>query len=201
MKLICFLAATALIVSAQTPQPGQLATVSAPPLTVAQKFGFSVIQDFTIRGLIGNGIGAAIGEWAGVPHEWGQGFGGYSKRFASGFAQTLTRETVAWGIDSAAHIDPRYFPSSESGAKARLLNAVKQIYLARRDDGGTSFAYGRVISAFTAGEVVNAWQPPSTRGVGHGIERGCITLGVDGAENLAQEIFVFARPRSLRHRH
>lgn len=183
-------------------QPGQLAgTVSAPPLTTAQKFQVRVKEQFAIRGVIGNAIGSAFSQWTDTPGSWGDGGEGYAKRFASGFTQTLTRQTTAFLIDEVTHADPRYFPSTESGFKARALNVVKQIYLAKRDDGSSGFAYGKVISAFVAGQVTNAWEPPSNNGVGSGIQRALITLGVDGAENLAQEIFPFARPRGLRHRH
>ncbi len=188
-------------------QPGQLAsgawgldTISAPPLTSGQKFEYMIKQEYKLRGLIGNAVGAALGQWNDTPGPWGQGLTGYSYRFASGFGQTLIRETVAWGIDSGAYIDPRYFPSDEIGYKGRLLNAVKQIYLSKKDDGRTTFAYGRIVSAFVADETINAWQPSTNNSFRDGLTRTLITLGVDGAENVAQEVFQFARPKSLRHR-
>lgn len=174
--------------------------MSAPPLTPHGKFSQRVVEQFAIRGLIGNAIGAGFSQWTDTPGEWGRGWTGYADRFASGFGQTLTRQSVAWTIENIVHTDPRYFPSTEPGFKPRFLNAVKQIYLAKRDDGSTGIAYGKLISAFAAGQVVNTWEPPSNNSVSDGLERGVITLGVDGVENLVQEIFTFARPKSLRHR-
>ena len=85
--------------------------------------------------------------------------------------------------------------------KERFWNAIKQVYLTRKDDGGQGFAYGRVISDFANGQLVNAWQPRSTGAVSNGIERGFISLGADAGYDLLQEFVPFTRPISLRHRH
>jgi hypothetical protein len=101
-------------------------------------------------------------------------------------------------LESVTHEDPRYFPSTERSKKARLWNVVKQTFITRTDSGGSSFAYATVISAFGAGQLINTWQPKSTGGVGNGIERGFITLGLDAASNLMQEFVPPLRPRELR---
>jgi hypothetical protein len=183
------------------PQPGQLKTISAPPLTAAEKFHYRVVDEFGFRGLIGNAVGAGLGQLTNTPSEWGQGMQGYSYRYLSGLGGTLTRQSMAWALESIEHGDPRYFPSSEPGAKARLLCAMKQTFWVRRDNGSNGFAYARVVSAFASGQLTNAWQPPSNNSVTDGLERAVIIIGVDAGENLAQEIFPFLRPKSLRNRH
>lgn len=199
------------------PQPGQLPsshpdqhvpdvlklpkTISAPPFTVADKFDYRVVQTLGLRGLVGSAIGAAIGQGAGSPSEWGGGVEGFAKRYASGFAGNVSRQTFAFVLESALREDPRYFPSEDAPTKARFLNALKQVVVCKTDAGHSSFAYGRVISTFGAAQLINTWQPNSTGGVGDGLVRGLYGLGADFAYNLAQEFFHFTRPRSLRHRH
>lgn len=186
----------------QQQQPGQLSnTVSAPPFTVGGKFSYRVVQSFGARGFLGAAVGAAIGQGLNTPHEWGQGAQGFGRRYASGFSGNFSRQTFSFVLESAFHEDPRYFPSEEKGKKQRAFNALKQIIRCKTDGGGDSFAYGRVFSAFGAGQLVNAWQPKSTGSVGDGIKRGFITLGADAGFNFLQEFFPFARPASLRHRH
>lgn len=183
-------------------QPGQLPnTVSAPPFTVADKFSYRVVQGFGARGFVGAAIGAAIGQADNSPHEWGQGAGGYARRYASGFSGNFSRQNFSFLLESAFHEDPRYFPSEEEGTKQRAINALKQIIRCKTDAGGDSFAYARVFSAFGAGQLVNVWQPKSTGSVADGVKRGFITLGADAAYNFLQEFLPFARPISLRHRH
>ncbi len=204
------------------PQPGQLAsqtpisagqtqqrpdnlhdlsrTMSAPPFTVRDKFDYRVVQSFGARGLIGSVFGAAIGQAENSPHEWGQGVEGFAKRYGSGVAGNLSRQTFAFVLESSFHEDPRYFPSEDRSKKYRFINALKQVIICKTDSGKSEFAYARVFSQFGAAQFDNIWQPPSTGSFGQGIERGFIGLGSDAAYNLMQEFLPFTRPRSLRHR-
>lgn len=199
--------------SGAPPQPGQTQptsqqpltslpnTVSARPFTVADKLDYMVVESFGLRGVAGSAISAAIGQARNSPHEWGQGVQGYAERFGSGFAGNLSRQSFAFVLESTLHEDPRYFPSEDKSGKQRILNALKQVIVCKTDDGKSSFAYGRVVSEFAAGQFVNLWQPKSIDGVGNGIERGFIGLGGDFAYNMMQEFIPFTRPSSIRHRH
>ncbi|MDQ2711511.1 MAG: hypothetical protein M3Y24_04620 [Acidobacteriota bacterium] len=176
-------------------------TISAPPFTVGDKFDYRVVQTFGLRGLLGSFVTATVGQASGTPYAWGGGVEGYAKRYASGLATNLSRQTFAFVIEAALHEDPRYFPSEDQEFKLRCVNAFKQVFVSKTDSGHLSFGYGRVVSAFAAGQFVNAWQPGSNGSVGHGLERGVLTLGGDFAYNLGQEFFPFARPKSIRYRH
>ncbi len=101
-------------------------------------------------------------------------------------------------LESALHEDPRYFPSEEKGFRARIKNVLLQTLVARTDSGGHRFAYSRIAAAFANGQLINAWQPPSTGGVSNGVVRGFIGLGSDLGYNFLQEFIPFVRPRSLR---
>ena len=176
-------------------------TISAPPLTVRDKFDYRIVQTLGLRGVVGAAMSAAIGQADGTPYEWGGGVEGYAKRFASSFAGNFSRQTFAWVLESSFHEDPRYFPSEERPKKERLVNALKQVIICKSDSGNPEFAYARVISAFGAGQLSGVWQPKSTSSVAHGFERGFLTLSADAAYNLMQEFLPFTRPVSLRHRH
>jgi hypothetical protein len=184
-------------------QPGQLLhnTVSAPPLTAGGKFHYRILSLFGPRDLIGLALGAGIATGFEVPKEWGRGGSGYGLHYANGLGIALTRQSFAWGLDSAFHEDPRYFPSQEHGFIRRVNNVFKQVVICKNDEGGDTVAYGRLISAFAAAQVAGAWQPPSTQGFGNGLERGAIILAADATISLVQEFIPFMRPGSLRHRH
>ena len=176
-------------------------TVSAPPFTVSDKFEYRIVQSFGLRGLVGAAVAATIGQAVGTPRAWGGGVEGYAERYGSGFAGNLSRQSFAFVLEAALREDPRYFASQDQELDVRFLNAVKQIFICKTDAGHSSFAYGRVISAFGAGQFVNIWQPASTGSVSDGLRRGAYGLGADFVYNLAQEFLPFARPKSLRHRH
>lgn len=217
--MACASEAAALDIQDQTPpQPGQVATpqqpdsnapgalklpntVSAPPFTVGDKFSYRVVQTFGLRGLLGSFVTASIGQASGTPYAWGGGVEGFAKRYGSGLATNISRQSFAFVIEAALHEDPRYFPSEDKDFRLRCTNAFKQVFVSKTDSGHSSFGYGRVVSAFAAGQLVNAWQPGSNGTVADGLQRGVFTLGGDLAYNLAQEFFPFVRPRSIRHRH
>ncbi len=193
--------------SSQTPgqQPGGLEdlskTVSAPSLTVRDKFDYRVVQSLGARGLVGALFGAAIGQAENSPHEWGQGVQGLAERFGSGLAGNVSRQTFAFVLESSFHEDPRYFPSEDRSKKYRLYNALKQAIVCKTDSGKSEFAYARVFSQFGGAQFDNIWQPHSTGSVLDGVMRGLTGLGADAGYNILQEFFPFTRPRSLRHRH
>ncbi len=202
-------------VSQKPPEPGQLAqpdqaakagtqlpnTISATPFTIRDKFGYRVVQSLGLRGSVGSAISAAIGQGRDSPHEWGQGVEGFAKRYASGFAGNLSRQTFAFVLESAFHEDPRYFPSEEKSGKERIRNALKQVFICKTDAGGSEFAWARVMSNFGAGQFDNLWQPKSTGSVTDGLIRSFIGFGADAAYNVMQEFIPFTRPHSLRHGH
>ena len=174
-------------------------TISAPPWTVSQKFNYRVVHTFGPRGLGFSLTGATLGQASGTPYAWGGGVEGFAKRYASGFAGTVARQSFAFGIESALHEDPRYFPSQRTEPKARLINAAKQVFLSKTDGGKSTFAYGPVASSFASGQFVNLWQPRGNDSVGKGLLRGVYGLGADFAFNLLQEFVPFTRPASIRH--
>lgn len=191
---------TSLLAQSPFDLPAQIgATASAKPFTVGEKFDYRIVENLGIRGFAGGLLGAAIGQGLDSPDEWGQGFGGFGKRYGSSVAGNFTRQGMSFVLESAFHEDPRYFPSEEKGFKARIKNVLLQTVVARTDSQGHRFAYGRIASAFANAQLVNTWQPASTGSVGDGVMRGFTTLGGDLGVNFLQEFVPFLRPRSLRH--
>lgn len=184
-------------------QPGQLkGTIAAPQLTTGEKFDYRVVQSFGLRNFLGAAVSAAIGQALDSPNEWGQGAGGFARRYGSSFAGTFSRQAFAFTLETALREDPRYFPLPRgAGFKQRSMNALKQTIWTKNDDGSSGFAFARVGSAFGAAELTNAWQPASTGGQGNAFKRGFIGLGADCGYNFLQEFLPFTRPISLRHRH
>jgi hypothetical protein len=174
-------------------------TMTADPFTVHQKFEYRFLQTVGLHGYLGAAAGAAIGQARNVPHEWGQGLEGYASRYASDFGTNVARQSIEFGLETALHEDPRYFPSEDKRLGARLKNVLLQTVVTRTDSGREAFAWARMSSAFAAGAITNAWQPESTDTPGRAASRGCIMLGGDFAYNFLQEFVPFFRPRGLRH--
>lgn len=182
------------------PTPGLLEdTLTAKKLTPNEKFHYGVIEQFGVRGFLGTAVSAAIAQGFEVPEAWGPHWDGYGKRYASGFANGLSRQVFALGLQDILHEDPRYFPSSESGFTPRLRNVLKQVLIEKKDNGQATFATSRVVSALGAGFLTNTWQPKGNGSFGDGLERGGLSLVGDAAFFFLQEFIPRARNSSFRH--
>jgi hypothetical protein len=183
------------------PKPGLLDnTLTARKLMSDEKFRYRVIEQFGIRGFLGTSISAGIGQGLDVPDAWGPHWDGYAKRYASGFAGGMSRQVFALGLDDLLHQDPRYFPSSQTAFGPRLRNVLKQVVVARNDNGDATIASSRIASAFGASFLTNAWQPKGNGGVGDGLERTGLSLAGDAAFFFVQEFVPFTRNSVFRHR-
>ena len=178
------------------PQPGVLAkTYTAVPLTKGEKFDYRLYRGFLIRGIVGSAFAAGISQATNTPPEWGGGVGAYGKRFASSIGTSASRQGMLFGMETVLHQDPRYFPSTSTGFKARLGNVIKQVFVTKNDHGEAVPAYSRLVSAFGAGQLANAWQPASNNTVGDGLIRGAIIVGADAGVNFLTEFVPAFRKR------
>jgi hypothetical protein len=92
---------------------------------------YRILSLFGPRDLAGLAIGAGIATGLNVPEEWGEGGTGYSLHYANGFEVALTRQTFAWGLDSAFHED-RYVPSEDHRFLPRVENVLKQVLICKK---------------------------------------------------------------------
>lgn len=177
-------------------KPGVLAnTYTADPLTVKDKFDYRLYRGFLTRGIIGSAVSAAIAQAADVPEEWEGGASGYGKRYAASIGVSASRQAITFAMETAFHQDPRYFPTTQTGFKARFGNVIKQVFIAKNDRGEAVPAYGKLIGAFGAGQLANAWQPASNNSVGDGLIRSAFIIGGDAGINLLTEFVPAFRKR------
>ncbi len=147
------------------------------------------------------GMGAAINQANDTPHEWGQGAGGFGKRFASSLAKHVVKKGIQYPVSKAFHEQLSYQRSDKTGFGPRLKDALVGTVITRKTTNGKkTLAKGELAGAFGSGMVSRLWQPASTRTVGLGFASGGITLGVDAAGNVAREFWPEIRhPRASRH--
>jgi hypothetical protein len=184
------------------PTPGILEnTLTAKKLSRDKKFEYRVVEQFGIRGFLGTAVSAGIGQGLDVPDAWGSHWDGYGKRYASGFGVGISRQVFALGLDDLLHQDPRYFPSSQVDFGPRLRNVLKQVVIAKNDNGHATVASSRIASSLGAGFLANAWQPKGNGSIGDGFERAGLSLVGDAAFFFVQEFLPFTRNSTFRHHH
>jgi hypothetical protein len=159
------------------------------PLDVAGKLRFHARSTFDPTAIAGFALYAGFLQEVDSPREWGQGFTGYDKRFASTLAWSGIHSALAFGLDSTLHQDPRYFPSGGAGLWRRTGHALRGTLLTRTDSGGETLSTWRIGSAYGAAFLSNQWYPDRVNTVPWGLIQGSVTLGFDFVRNLGAEFW------------
>ncbi len=143
------------------------------------------------RVLISTLFAAGLQQYENTPGKWGRGADGYAKRYGTDLARVAIRDTFAFGVDSAFHLDPRFYRAPDStSASGRLKHALVQVLIAHTDSGGRSFAYGTVAGAFVAGEAGTLWMPRRSDGkFGDGLVYAGLLLAGDAGRNVFREFW------------
>ncbi len=210
-KLLLLL--TPVLASAQTvaPVPGDRyhdglldpgATHADPPMSVEGKFRLYGKRIVSPSAVIGAALSAGLNEATNSPGDYGRTWEGYGKRFGTAYARIGIRNTIAFGLDSALHIDPRFYRSPDgASAGSRFFHAASQAVIAHKDGGGErTFAYGSVIGAFAAGQATALWLPRRTDGkVGDGLVNAGLQLFTNAGRNVFREFWPDIR-RKIRHK-
>lgn len=143
------------------------------------------------RAIAGAAASAVYGQARNHPREWGQGAGGFAKRFGSSFGTHGVKAGIEMGVGRWLHENLHYERSNLHGTWPRMQYAIKRTFYVPRtnDKPGRTPAVGRIAGAFGSGLISRCWQPASTAGIGAGFASGGIALGVDVGANMAREFW------------
>ena len=175
-----------------------LALAAAPPFAVLSqpteplnwqgKLKYHAEGAYSPMAIAGFAAYAGVLQTLDTPTEWGKGGAGYGKRFASTAAWSGIHSTLAFGLDTALHQDPRYYRSGAGGWR-RVGHALRETLLTRTDSGGETLSTWRLGSAYGAAFLSNQWYPDRLNTVRLGMLQGSMTLGFDFAANLGAEFW------------
>jgi len=134
-----------------------------PPLSAKQKFSVVARSSFDYIEYPWYGFLAGISQAENSEPGFGQGFGGYGKRFASAFADgTIENFLVGAVLPSLLHQDPRFFQSGEGSFTHRAGYAVSRAFVTRTDSGNAQFNYSEIVgSALSAAISTDTYHPRS----------------------------------------
>jgi hypothetical protein len=138
--------------------------VPLKPLTGHQRKQLYFRQTYTTWGIYAKTAFFALGDQAGdSPPEWGDGFGGYGKRFASRFGQFAIQNTFSATGNYLLHYEPRYERCRCSGAWPRIRHALARNFVTynstEREIRPQIPLYA---AAMGAGMVASTWKPGPT---------------------------------------
>jgi hypothetical protein len=132
---------------------------SYTPITLKQKYIYSIEQMFSGPRLAAILAHTAIDQAEVTPHAWGSNAPAFGVRAVSLFGRGFIRATIASGIRGIDHEDPRYFYSHKKSNWDRTKYAVAHTFEVRNDNGSMMPAYSRFIGDLGMPFLAQTWRP------------------------------------------
>ena len=139
---------------------------SLPPLTTGQKFRLVALGTFDPMEFAFIGVEAAVYQASNTNPTFGQGFVGYSKRYALAFTDNTIENFMAGAVfPSALRQDPRYYQVGKGRVVHRATYAALRVLIIRADSGKNQFNFSEILGSGVAAGISNAYHPgPRTLG-------------------------------------
>lgn len=156
------------------------------PITLKQKYEYSLEQMFSGPRLIAILAHTAIDQAEVTPHSWGSNAPAFGVRAASLFGRSFVRATLTSGIRGLDHEDPRYFYSHKTNDWERTKYAVIHTFEVYNDNGSMMPAYSRLIGDFGGPLLAQTWRPGGFNGT-DALRSSGISIGMGIGMTIAQE--------------
>jgi hypothetical protein len=140
--------------------------------------------------------GAVFGQMIDRPDEWGRGAAGFGKRFASGFATLVVKNSIAYPVGAALHEELEYRKSTSTHFGPRLGHALlSTVWTQKTTTGQGTLAVGNISGTVGASLISRAWQPASIRTWSSGFASTGASFGGQAALNVVREFW----PKKKKH--
>jgi len=171
-------------------------------LSVRTKFKLSVktmSDPITVSFL---GAIALMGQARNSDPSYGQGLQGYSKRYATVFADTGIGTLMTTSVfPTLLHQDPRYFQLGTGSTWRRAKYSVSHIFVTRADSGKTQFNYSEIVGNAVAAGISNTYHPEYQRNFGNTMTVWGTNILLNTICNIAKEFWPDLRRKIHNHRH
>ena len=162
-----------------------------PPLTASQKF------ETTARGLLDpsefvlQGVVAGLGQASNSIPQYGQGFEGYAKRYATAYADNAVENMMSSAVlPSVLHQDPRYYQLGHGGFARRTFHAFSRLFVTRGDAGNEEFNYSEVFGAGAAAAISDyGYHPSGDKSPGNVANVWGTQMGIDYMTYMLKEFW------------
>ncbi|MEI9978776.1 MAG: carboxypeptidase-like regulatory domain-containing protein [Edaphobacter sp.] len=137
---------------------------NAAPLTRKQKFKLAIKTTVDPVTFFTTGVTAGIEQWQGDFEGYGQGFGGYAKRYGATYGDRVTSTFFGAALlPSLLHQDPRYFYKGKGKIINRALYAISTVVICKGDNGHWQPNYSNILGNLAAGGVSSLYYPNSEK--------------------------------------
>jgi hypothetical protein len=160
------------------------------PLTAKQKFKLGAEDAFDPYSFPLAAIVAGIAQANNDDPSWGQGLKGYGKRYAAGYADTVSGSFMTTGVfPSLLREDPRYFRKGTGGFWKRSGYAVERLFVIRTDSGGSTFNFSEFGGNAVAGAISLMYHSPEDRNFSNFLSDFGTQVSIDFVANQLKEFW------------
>jgi hypothetical protein len=157
-------------------------------LKVKDKFMLFVNDSIDPVSFLSAGFDAGLDQASDRDPSFGQGWGGYGKRFLADYgSQTDWRFFTDFAYPTIFSEDPRYYPLGEGTAGQRLLHAAGHTFVAHHDNGAHMFNFSLWLGTGTAILVTDFIHPGNSRRIGPGLAAAGNFIGMDMGFDVIRE--------------
>ncbi|HKW57508.1 MAG TPA: hypothetical protein VJN42_09140 [Candidatus Acidoferrum sp.] len=157
-------------------------------LTSGKKFELFLDKSLSPPQILSSLAGAGVSQASDSLHQYGQGADGYAKRFGSSMASGASSHFFGtFLLPAVLHDDPRFFVKMSGGTKVRVGNALRRVFVIRRDNGGMAFNFPGTLGPLAAEALANTYLPDSERTVPRTFRRFGVRVGWGAANNILKE--------------
>jgi len=170
------------------------------PISIKEKFKIARDDSFD-RGTVALAAAfAGEGQLTNANPSFGQGVKGYSRYFATAYADLVIGDFMTEAIyPTILHQDPRYFRRGTGSGWSRFGYATGQIFRTRTDSGGKQFNYSEIVGNSTAVAISTAYYKEG-RDVSSAVSKLGTQVGVDMVGNILKEFWPDIRRKFSRER-
>jgi len=129
------------------------------------------------EGVFSAALSAAFDQLRNSPNDWGGGSVGYSKRWASDYAESAIGDTTKYAVARLLHQDPSYQRCQCTGFGPRLGHAVSSVFKARNREGEWVLSPAVAAGIVTSNVIPAATWYPYDHGVHDGLKHAGTSLG------------------------
>jgi hypothetical protein len=168
-----------------------LAAPSTPayvPLTLKQKYIYSIKEIFGPDRLVALGAHAALDQMGVRPAQWGGRPESLAVRFASHFGNSLLKHNLEFALRAVDHEDPRYFRMGHGLPWTRAGYAVLHTFVVHNDRGGWMPAYSLIAAGYGTPYLVRRWRPERFQ-TASTLESGTVNVGIEMGANILREFW------------
>lgn len=171
------------------------------PITAKQKLRIAYKDSFDWPGFLLAAAYSGLYQLEDSNPDFGQGFKGYSHRYATAFADQAIGNLLTEGLlPSLFHEDPRYFRRVSGTKTSRTGYALTRIFVTRTDAGTNRFNFSEIVGNSAGVAISNAYYPQS-RNVRANVEKFGLQLGTDAISNVLKEFWPDIKHRYTHKKH